>query len=52
MTCEHEFNYFGDQKGANASARYFKCIKCGTVKVRSEDGNEYLVPGTKQEDSE
>ena len=48
MKCEHEFNYVGDQKGANDSLRYFKCIKCGIMKVRSEDGSEFLVPGVEQ----
>lgn len=52
MECEHEFSFTGDQKGANDSARYFKCEKCGMVKIRDSDGNEYIIPGVKQEHSD
>jgi len=50
MECEHKFNFTGDQKGEKDSARYFKCEKCGMVKIRSSDGTEYIVQGFKQED--
>ena len=52
MECEHKFNFTGDQKGENDSARYFKCEICGAVKVRSSDGNEYLIAGSMEEKSE
>ena len=52
MDCEHEFNFTGEQKGENHSARYFKCVKCGMVKIRSEDGSEYVIPGVKEESSD
>ncbi len=49
MECKHKFNFTGDQKGANDSARYFRCEICGAVKIRSSDGTEYIVPGVKEE---
>ncbi|MHA1388947.1 MAG: hypothetical protein ACTSR9_10990 [Candidatus Thorarchaeota archaeon] len=52
MDCEHRFNFRGDQKGEKDSARYYKCEICGMVKIRSEDGSEYLIPGVKEDNSE
>jgi len=52
MTCKHEFNYIGDQKGKKDTTRYFKCIHCGIVKVRSDDGSEYLIPAAKEHEKQ
>ncbi len=52
MTCDHEFEYVGDQKAGQSSNRYFKCKLCGAVKVRSDDGTEYMIPaGEKKSDN-
>ena len=52
MTCDHEFEYVGDQKAGQNSNRYFKCRLCGAVKVRSDDGTEYMIPaGEKKSDT-
>jgi len=52
MVCKHEFNYVGDQKGRTASNRYFKCTLCGCVKVKADDGTEYLIPRPKDDKQE
>ncbi|MEM3641302.1 MAG: hypothetical protein QXH37_05235 [Candidatus Bathyarchaeia archaeon] len=34
----------GEQKGEKGVNRYYKCLKCGSVLVLSEDGVLYEVP--------
>jgi len=50
MACEHKFDYVGDEKAGKNSNRYFRCSLCGCVKVRSDDGAEYIIPGRPQKD--
>jgi hypothetical protein len=52
MACTHVFDYIGDQKGQKASARYFKCKICGCVKIKSDEGAEYLIPESMTTDGE
>ncbi len=44
-TCSHsEVELLGEQKGERGMNRYYKCLKCGSVLVLSEDGVLYEVP--------
>jgi hypothetical protein len=43
--CSHsEVELLGEQKGERGVNRYYKCLKCGSVLVLSEDGILYEVP--------
>lgn len=43
--CSHgEVELLGEQKGEKGVNRYYKCRKCGSVLVLSEDGTLYEVP--------
>lgn len=43
--CSHsEVELLGEQKGDKGVNRYYKCLKCGSVLVLSEDGVLYEVP--------
>jgi len=43
--CSHgEVELFGEQKGKRGINRYYKCLKCGSVLILSEDGILYEVP--------
>ncbi|MEM2738218.1 MAG: hypothetical protein QXK93_04465 [Candidatus Bathyarchaeia archaeon] len=50
MACEKKCNhdklvFLGDQKGEKGVNKYFKCLKCGSVLVVSEENVLYVVPG-------
>lgn len=42
--CLHdELEFLGEQKGEEKVNRYYKCLKCGCVLVRSENGTLYEI---------
>jgi len=48
--CSHdEVELLGEQKGERSVNRYYKCLKCGSVLVLSEEGALYEVPRGKRE---
>jgi hypothetical protein len=45
MECSHgEVELLGEQKGERGSNRYYKCLKCGSILILSEEGVLYEVP--------
>jgi transcription initiation factor IIE alpha subunit len=43
--CNHgDVEFLGEQKGDKCVNRYFRCLKCGSVLVLSEEGVLYEVP--------
>jgi ribosomal protein S26 len=43
--CSHgEVELLGEQKGERGSNRYYRCLKCGSVLILSEEGVLYEVP--------
>lgn len=47
--CTHgDVEFIGEQKGERGVNRYYKCRKCGSVLVLSEDGVLYEVPESKK----
>ena len=45
MECSHgEVELLGEQKGERESNRYYRCLKCGSVLILSEEGVLYEVP--------
>jgi ribosomal protein S26 len=43
--CNHgDVELLGEQKGEKGVNRYFRCLKCGSVLVLSEEGVLYEVP--------
>jgi uncharacterized protein CbrC (UPF0167 family) len=46
--CSHDkIELIGEQKGGKGANKYFKCLKCGSVLILSEEGVLYEVPGAK-----
>ena len=42
--CSHgEVELLGEQKGERGSNRYYRCLKCGSVLILSEEGVLYEV---------
>ena len=49
MECAHgEAELLGEQKGERGSNRYYRCLKCGSVLILSEEGTLYEVPKEKK----
>ncbi|MEM3702897.1 MAG: hypothetical protein QXX79_00525 [Candidatus Bathyarchaeia archaeon] len=47
--CSHnEIELLGEEKGEKGTNKYYKCLKCGSVLVLSEDGVLYEVPGVEK----
>lgn len=47
--CSHgEVELLGEQKGEKGTNRYYRCLKCGSVLVLSEEGTLYQVPNEEQ----
>ena len=45
--CTHEkVELLGEQKGEKRTNKYFRCQKCGSVLILSEEGVLYEVPST------
>ena len=45
MECSHdEVELLGEQKGERGPNRYYRCFKCGSVLILSEEGVLYEVP--------
>jgi len=45
MECSHgEVELLGEEKGERGSNRYYKCLKCGSILILSEEGVLYEVP--------
>ena len=43
--CSHgEVELLGEQKGEKGVNRYYRCLKCGSVLILSEEGILYEVP--------
>jgi hypothetical protein len=43
--CSHgEIEFLGEQKGEKSANKYFRCLKCGSVLIISEEGVLYKVP--------
>ncbi|MEM2914476.1 MAG: hypothetical protein QXZ25_05335 [Candidatus Bathyarchaeia archaeon] len=43
--CPHgEVELLGVQKGEKSANKYFRCLKCGSVLILSEEGTLYEVP--------
>jgi len=48
--CAHDkLEYLGDQKGERGVNKYYRCMRCGSVLILSEDGTWYEVPASKQQ---
>ncbi len=46
VECPHEkVEFLGEQKGEDGVNRYYRCLKCGSVLILSEDGVLYEVAG-------
>ncbi|MCS7115664.1 MAG: hypothetical protein RMJ15_03045 [Nitrososphaerota archaeon] len=44
--CSHgEVELLGEERSERGVNKYYKCLKCGSVLVLSEDGTLYEVPG-------
>ncbi len=44
MECSHgEVELLGEQRGERGVNRYYRCLKCGSVLILSEDGILYEV---------
>jgi len=41
--CHGEVELLGEQKGERGSNRYYRCLKCGSVLILSEEGALYEV---------
>lgn len=47
--CIHDkVEFLGEQKGEDGVNRYYRCLKCGSVLVSSEEGILYEIPKAKQ----
>ena len=45
VKCSHgKVEFLGEQKGEKSANRYFRCLKCGSILVLSEEGTLYEVP--------
>jgi len=43
--CSHgEVEFLGEQRGEEGVNRYYRCLKCGSVLILSEEGILYEVP--------
>ena len=48
--CAHDkLEYLGDQKGESGVNKYYRCVRCRSVLILSEDGTWYEVPASKQQ---
>ncbi|MEM2103782.1 MAG: hypothetical protein QW717_02675 [Candidatus Bathyarchaeia archaeon] len=48
--CSHgEVEFLGEQKGEKGVNRYYKCRKCGSVLILSEEGTLYGITKEKQQ---
>jgi hypothetical protein len=48
-TCSHgDVELLGEQKGDKGVNKYFKCLKCGSILILSEEGVLYEVPKLKR----
>lgn len=51
--CPHdEVELLGEQKGEKGVNRYYRCLKCGSVLILSEDGTLYRVAEEKPKNEE
>lgn len=51
VKCSHsEVKLIGEQKGERGVNRYYKCMKCGSVMVLSEEGVLYQIPKDQKEE--
>jgi hypothetical protein len=49
MQCSHgKTQLLGEEKGEKTVNRYYKCLKCGSVLVLSEEGRLYELVDKKQ----
>lgn len=50
--CSHgEVELLGEEKGESGVNKYYRCLKCGSVLVLSEEGILYQVPKGEKDNS-
>ncbi|MEM0264737.1 MAG: hypothetical protein QXO82_00025 [Candidatus Methanomethylicia archaeon] len=45
IKCSHgEVEFLGEQKGEHGVNKYYRCLKCGSILILSEDQILYEIP--------